>query len=365
MQEGDTVPEGDADSRTFRSVARAPLQRSQSFERNTGPAKPTPGAATWQPYKSPNGDSAPPSRLGGPQRKRISKEDAAAAAAPPPPPPTGSDGQVYYDLSDGPPPPPPPADSKLVARKRLSVTPDAIKITPPGDSETVPVASVPVTGELALLVAPPLETAPAAAITLPKRTLKLARADGDVPPSAPPAAGAMRLPRKGEGAGANASSLQPAAAVPPVHAAGPTGGVRSSPAPGSPSMELPPADDATVPEASAASMPITYMKPQLSASSVSVVGRPPPAAEPPPPPPAPEVKPKGTPLKKRLSFGREKKKPAEVAVAAPPTPAPKPPKKDGEMDDEDLEQYLMHLALTHDREREEFERAESDGAAVS
>ena len=130
-------------------------------------------------------------------------------------------------------------------------------------------------------------------------------------------------------------------------------------------MELPPADDATVPEASAASMPITYMKPQLSASSVSVVGRPPPAAEPPPPPPAPEVKPKGTPLKKRLSFGREKKKPAEAAVAAPPTPAPKPPKKDGEMDDEDLEQYLMHLALTHDREREEFERAESDGAAVS
>ena len=54
--------------------------------------------------------------------------------------------------------------------------------------------------------------------------------------------------------------------------------------------------------------------------------------------------------------------PHEPQPAEPPKPAQKPaspkaatPKKEGEMDDEELEKYLQHLELTHDRERNEFE----------
>ena len=75
----------------------------------------------------------------------------------------------------------------------------------------------------------------------------------------------------------------------------------------------------------------------------------------------------GKSLVKRLSFGRDKKKPAAqqqasqeqpkaAVVAKPSSPkASSAPKRDGEMDDEELEKYLQHLELTHDRERNEFE----------
>ena len=67
----------------------------------------------------------------------------------------------------------------------------------------------------------------------------------------------------------------------------------------------------------------------------------------------------GTPLMKRLSFGREKKaKPATPKPAAEAAaPPPKPPRKDGEMDDDELEAYLRNLELTHEQEMDAFARA--------
>ena len=68
----------------------------------------------------------------------------------------------------------------------------------------------------------------------------------------------------------------------------------------------------------------------------------------------------GVPLRKRLSFSRDRKKapPANVeASAARPAPLPKKKNVDGEMDDDDLEAYLQHLELNHEKAREAFEAA--------
>lgn len=84
----------------------------------------------------------------------------------------------------------------------------------------------------------------------------------------------------------------------------------------------------------------------------------------------------GTPLKKRLSFGREKKQQApKQPAAAPVSPAfpstaekgkgggaaAAPKAADGDMDDEELDQYLKDLELNHDRERTAFAADGSPG----
>ena len=172
----------------------------------------------------------------------------------------------------------------------------------------------------------------------------------------------IRLPRRGESSSnlVNAPVVA-ASAVPPEPPVANGGSGPSS---------------SSAPEAAPA---ITYMsKPPPSVSGVTKANASPEAAKPSELRAAPEgeaafqtggAAPKavkaGMPLKKRLSFGRDKKKepaaaappPAPLPAAAPqPKPVAKPVKREGEMDDEELEQYLMHLELTHDRARDEFEQ---------
>ena len=84
-------------------------------------------------------------------------------------------------------------------------------------------------------------------------------------------------------------------------------------------------------------------------------------SQPSPPDEAPAEKKKGTPLRKKLSFTRDKK---AAKPAASPTPnaaaAPKPAKKDGEMDDDDLEAYLKSLELNQADAKLAFEKAYGD-----
>ena len=99
----------------------------------------------------------------------------------------------------------------------------------------------------------------------------------------------------------------------------------------------------------------------------SLLSAPKPEAPPPavPPPAAAAAPPPKSTLKKRLSFGRDKKK--DAARAAPPaaTAPPKKERKDGEMDDDELEQYLRHLELTHDVERDRFESEQQQEEAAN
>ena len=114
-----------------------------------------------------------------------------------------------------------------------------------------------------------------------------------------------------------------------------------------------------------ASSAIMYMKPRASPAIVKV----------PPPPIATKeaagvatdgAKKQPTPLRKKLSFSRDKKgRSAQQAAPAAPgdgSGAKSAPKVDGEMDDDDLEKYLQHLELTHDQERSDFEAADGGTA---
>jgi len=113
-----------------------------------------------------------------------------------------------------------------------------------------------------------------------------------------------------------------------------------------------------------ASSAIMYMKPRVSPAIAKV----------PPPISTKEAagvatdgaKKQPTPLRKKLSFSRDKKgRSAQQAAPAAPgdgSGAKSAPKVDGEMDDDDLEKYLQHLELTHDQERSAFEAADGGTA---
>ena len=363
MSEGDQVPEGDDDSRGVNGASDEaqpvikqngrPILRAQSFDRGAkGQTQlaPPPRANGWKPYNVANGV---PKAL-------------TPAKLPPPPPPKSA--PTDFDISDTPPPPP---------RDQRPANGHASEPPPP------PLAPAP---------APSLS---ASSITLPKRTLNLARAPDDslngssngrlLAPAAtgfaPAPSGAIRLPRRGESNG----SIKALAPPPPAPAASPMepppqlpNGAATAVASSAGGEVAAPA--AVEPRAASAQPPITYMKPPAGGGAVAsgavpsrTAAAPTDAVRAAPEPTvsveasAPKVS-KGTPLKKRFSFGREKKKeppPAPPVKAAPPAASkPKSPKGDGEMDDDELDRYLMHLEQNHDRERDEFEQSELAAAEL-